>query len=109
MRVRAPQGLLIGMIRQDSRAALTPPYTQMMQRKTSLSQEQGSAGSNPALRTMHTPLAQSEEHLTLNQGAMGSNPIRRTLCAGDGTGILARLRTGYLRVRIPPCAPFIRL
>ena len=59
------------------RVALTPPYTQMMQRKTSLSQEQGLAGSNPALRT---------------------------LCTGDGTGILARLRTVYLRVRIPPCA-----
>ena len=34
------------------RVALTPPYTQMMQRKTSLSQEQGLAGSNPALRTI---------------------------------------------------------
>ena len=87
------------------RVALTPPYTRMMQRKTSLSQEQGSAGSNPALRTIDAPLAQLEEHLTLNQGAMGSNPIGRTLRTGDGTGILARLRTGYLRVRIPPCVP----
>ena len=25
------------------------------------------------------------------------------LYTGDGTGILARLRTGYLRVRISPC------
>ena len=30
------------------RVALTPPYVQVMQRKTSLSQEQGLAGSNPA-------------------------------------------------------------
>ena len=33
------------------RVALTPPYVQVMQRKTSLSQEQGLAGSNPALHT----------------------------------------------------------
>ena len=88
------------------RVALTPPYVQVMQRKTSLSQEQGFAGSNPALHTIYTsdatgrhlrlrtgvlrvrippcvpsytPLAQPEEHLTFNQGAMGSSPIRRTL------------------------------
>ena len=67
------------------RVALTPPYVQVMQRKTSLSQEQGLAGSNPALHTIYTPLAQLVEHLTLNQGGMGSNPIRRTLCTGDGT------------------------
>ena len=87
------------------RVVLTPLYVQVMQRKTSLSQEQGLAGSNPALHTIYTPLAQLVEHLTLNQGGMGSNPIRRTLCTGDGTGILARLRTGYLRVRVPPCVP----
>ena len=57
------------------RVALTPPYVQVMQRKTSLSQEQGLAGSNPALHTIYTPLAQLEEHLTLNQEVMGSNPI----------------------------------
>ena len=61
------------------RIALTPPYVQVMQRKTSLSQEQGLAGSNPALHTIYTPLAQLEEHLTFNQGIMGSIPIRRTM------------------------------
>ena len=61
------------------RVALTPPYVQVMQRKTSLSQEQGLMGSTPILHTI--------------------------FCTGDGTGILARLRTGYLRVRVPPCVP----
>ena len=65
----------------------------------------GSCGFESALHTIYTPLAQLVEHLTLNQRGMGSNPIRRTLRTGDGTGILARLRTGYLRVRIPPCVP----
>ena len=36
------------------RVALTPPYVQVMQRKTSLSQEQGLAGSNPALHTIYS-------------------------------------------------------
>ena len=36
------------------RVALTPPYTQMMQRKASLFQEQGLAGSNSALHTTYT-------------------------------------------------------
>ena len=61
------------------RIALTPPYVQVMQRKTSLSQEQGLASSNPALHTIYTPLAQSVEHLTFSQGIMGSIPIRRTM------------------------------
>ena len=60
------------------RVALTPPYVQVMQRKTSLSQEQGLAGSNPALRTIYT---------------------------SDATGRHLRLRTGVLRVRVPPCVP----
>ena len=68
------------------RIALTPPYVQVMQRKTSLSQEQGLAGSNPALHTIYTPLAQLEEHLTLNQGVMGSSPIRRTSYAFSSVG-----------------------
>ena len=58
------------------RIALTPPYVQVMQRKTSLSQEQGLAGSNPALHTIYT---------------------------SDATGRHLRLRTGVLRVRVPPC------
>ena len=62
------------------RIALTPPYVQVMQRKTSLSQEQGLAGSNPALHTIYT---------------------------SDATGRHLRLRTGVLRVRIPPCVPSI--
>ena len=78
MRVRTPQGLHIGTGSQ-AQAPFPIPYTQMMQRKTSLSQEQGLAGSNPALRTIYTPLAQCAEHLTLNQRVMGSSPIRRTL------------------------------
>ena len=65
----------------------------------------GSCGFESRSAYHHTPLAQLAEHLTLNQGTMGSSPIRRTLCTGDGTGILARLRTGYLRVRVPPCVP----
>ena len=68
------------------RVALTPPYVQVMQRKTSLSQEQGLAGSNPALHTIYTPLAQLEEHLTLNQRVMGSSPIRRTSYAFSSVG-----------------------
>ena len=60
------------------RIALTPPYVQVMQRKTSLSQEQGFAGSNPALHTIYT---------------------------SDATGRHLRLRTGVLRVQIPPCVP----
>ena len=60
------------------RIALTPPYVQVMQRKTSLSQEQGLAGSNPALHTIYT---------------------------SDATGRHLRLRTGVLRVRVPPCVP----
>ena len=51
---------------------------QVMQRKTSLSQEQGFAGSNPALHTIYT---------------------------SDATGRHLRLRTGVLRVRVPPCVP----
>ena len=54
------------------------PYVQVMQRKTSLSQEQGLAGSNPALHTIYT---------------------------SDATGRHLRLRTGVLRVRVPPCVP----
>ena len=77
----APAGGGAGMC-LSVRVALTPPYTQMMQRKTSLSQEQGLAGSNPALRT---------------------------ICTSDATGRHLRLRTGVLRVRVPPCVPFIRL
>ena len=65
-------------MRLGVRAALTPPYAQVMQRKTSLSQEQGPAGSNPTLRT---------------------------ICTSDATGRHPRLRTVVLRVRIPPCAP----
>ena len=60
------------------RIALTPPYVQVMQRKTSLFQEQGFAGSNPALHTIYT---------------------------SDATGRHLRLRTGVLRVRIPSCVP----
>ncbi len=58
------------------RVALTPSYVQVMQRQTSLSQEQSLAGSNPALHTIHT---------------------------SDATGRHLRLRTGVLRVRIPLC------
>ena len=65
----------------------------------------GSCGFESRSAYHRAPLAQLVEHLTLNQGGMGSSPIRRTLCTGDGTGILARLRTGYLRVRVPPCVP----
>ena len=43
------------------RVALTPPYAQVMQRKTSLSQEQSLAGSNPALRTNYAQVMQPED------------------------------------------------
>ena len=52
------------------RVALTPPYTQMMQRKTSLSQEQGLAGSNPALHTIYTSDATGAK----NRSSAGPNP-----------------------------------
>ena len=42
------------------RAALTPPYVQVMQRKTSLSQEQGFAGSSPALHTIYADDAKED-------------------------------------------------
>ena len=38
----------------------------------------------------------------------GSNPSSSTiLCASDGIGIHTSLRNWVLRVRVPPCVPFI--
>ena len=60
------------------RVALTPPYAQVMDWNTYRFQEPGFAGSTPALHTTYT---------------------------SDATGRHLRLRTGVLRVRIPPCVP----
>ena len=56
-------------MRLSVRAALTPPHAQMLEWKTSQSQElvpQKHAGSSPALCTTYTFLAQLVEQRTFN-------------------------------------------
>ena len=70
----------------------------------------GREGSNPSPCTRYAQVVETVDMMVSKTMALrhaGSSPVLRTnICTGDGTGILARLRTGFLRVRIPSCAPF---
>ena len=82
------------------RVALTPPYVQVMQRKTSSAKNRSPAGPNPALCTIYTPLAQLVEPQTENLCVPGSIPAG-TAYRGGVTATSPAL-TRLLKVRVLP-------
>ena len=76
-------------MRLGIRAALTPPYAQMLESVDKPVSETGAerhAGSSPALCTTYTFLAQLVEQRSFKPQVAGSSPAGRTICVLSSVG-----------------------
>ena len=76
-------------MRLGVRAALTPPYAQMLEpvdKPVSGTGAERHAGSSPALCTTYASLVQLVEHGTFNAGVRSSSLRRRTICVLSSVG-----------------------